>query len=284
MRRVRRLGAVLLAGALVILLTGAWVLSEGALRRPLPLSGGHFLEGETTVEVTAPDGVRLRGALARGAAPESAVLLFHGASDSRRGVARPAAFLHAAGFTTLRADLRAHGASDGGRLSFGVVERTDAAAWVRFLREAGARRVFGLGVSMGASILLQSPDGFTAIVADSPFSCFPAIATFRLARATRWPPGLAAPFVHVGLWIERLRNGNDLRKACPEITLRNAATPVLLIHGERDADTPAWHSRRLAEVCGAHCTLMIAREAGHTMALAVAEDEYRKRVLEFFGR
>lgn len=284
MKRVRRLGAVLLAGILLIVAAGGWVLSENALRRLRPPFQVPLAEGEVAVEIAAHDGVTLRGALAPGAGPETAVLLLHGVADSRSGVAGQTALLRKAGYTTLRADVRAHGASGGDRLSFGVIEREDTKAWVRFLRGRGARRVYGFGVSMGAGILLQTPGEFTAIVADSPFACFPGVAVWRVSQTTKWSPAAASLFVNAALWIERLQSGRDLREACPEKALRASATPVLLIHGGRDANIPPEHSQRLAAACGANCTLVLVPEAPHTMAIRVNEAWYRDKVLEFLGR
>jgi fermentation-respiration switch protein FrsA (DUF1100 family) len=284
MKRIRRLGAVLLAGVLLIVAAGGWVLSENALRRLRAPFEVPLADGEIEVEVDAPDGVTLRGALAPGANSECSVLLLHGVADSRNGVARQTALLRAAGYATLRADVRAHGASGGDRLSFGVAERGDTAAWVRYLKNRGARRVCGFGVSMGAGILLQTPGEFAAIVADSPFACFPDVAVWRVSRTTQWSPAAAALFVNAALWIERLQSGQDLRQACPEKALRASATPVLLIHGERDMSIPPEHSQRLAAACGPNCTLKIVPGAEHTLSVAVAGAQYRDWVLEFLRR
>jgi pimeloyl-ACP methyl ester carboxylesterase len=138
----------------------------------------------------------------------SAVILLHGVNDTRRGVLLHAQYLLQAGFTVLTPDSRGHGASGGSLLTYGVREGSDVHAWADWLfRNRPIERLYGLGESMGAAILLQSLPGeprFRAVVAECPFSTFEQVAYYRLERISglgRWAswPTVQAGFLYVHL-------------------------------------------------------------------------------------
>jgi uncharacterized protein len=247
---------------------------------------------DSGVEILAGDGVALRAEWwpednRRGAA----VMLLHGVSDNRRGMAGHARFLREAGYAVLSMDARGHGASGGPLISYGVLERNDMVAWAEWLRaQPGVERVYGLGASMGAAILLQALPlaRIDAVVAECSYSDFRAVAYHRVgqriwlsepaARWTLWP--LLEPAL---VWV-RLRHGVDLRAASPEAGLRGSAAPVLLIHGARDDNTPPEHSERLARARAERVEIWLPAGATHVNALSAAPEEYRRRVLEFLDR
>jgi alpha-beta hydrolase superfamily lysophospholipase len=129
------------------------------------------------VQVTAPDGARLDGWLFRPPKPNGSVaILLHGVGDTRLGVMAHATFLLRSGFSVLTPDLRGHGASGGDLITYGIREASDVHTWADWLfRDSDVKRLYGLGESLGAAILLQSvpkEPRFRAIVAESPFATF----------------------------------------------------------------------------------------------------------------
>jgi len=71
-------------------------------------------------DVTAPDGVALRGWKVRPPAPTGDwVLLFHGVSDNRTGDVGHAEFLLRHGYSLIMMDSRAHGESGGEMCTYG---------------------------------------------------------------------------------------------------------------------------------------------------------------------
>ena len=160
--------------------------------------------------------------------------------------------------------------------------------WLREVRRPG--RLFGLGVSMGASILLQSlteEPRFCAVVAESPFASFREIAYDRMGQPFGAGPWLGRlflrPVVESGILYARFKYGVDLERASPEEALRRVRTPVLLIHGVRDRNIPVRHSRRIMEHGFGNVSLWEAPEADHARVLGSRPQEYERRVTEWFG-
>ena len=110
------------------------------------------------VETQTADGITLRGSLFRPEKPNGgAVILLHGVASSRDGMLGHARILLDAGYICLLPDSRGHGVSDGDVISYGLREAGDVARWAAFLQnEPNSERLYGLGESMGAAVLLES--------------------------------------------------------------------------------------------------------------------------------
>jgi pimeloyl-ACP methyl ester carboxylesterase len=196
------------------------------------------------------------------------------------------------GFAVLAPDNRAHGESGGDLATYGLLEADDVHRWVSWtISDQHPRHIFGLGESLGGAVLLESlavEPRFSAIVADSAFSSFERIARDFVAERLPFPHGigrvLAAPPVWAGFLYARLRYGLDFRAASPEAALALSKTPVLLIHGLNDTQTPPEHSRILAASNRRMATLWLVPGAEHTGAFGAAPREFESRVLGFYQR
>jgi hypothetical protein len=278
-------------GAVGIILCGVAgaVLCEGALhppRRAVPPNSSAL-----TVQITAKDGAVLRAWLFEPTKPNrDAVLILHGIADSRASQIGLARMFLDHGYTVLTPDSRAHGESGGELATYGLLEAGDVHHWVSWLIEhQHPRRVFGIGESLGGAVLIEAlavEPRFSAIVADSAFSSFERIAKDRIAERLPVPQlvgrVLASPVVWSGFLYARLRYGLDLRAASPEKVLARSTTPVLLIHGLNDRQTPPVHSEILAASNRAFAALWLVPGAGHTGAYGAAPHEFESRVVNFF--
>jgi dipeptidyl aminopeptidase/acylaminoacyl peptidase len=217
----------------------------------------------------------------------AAVILMHGVSDTRLGMSAHAPFLLETGYTVLMPDSRGHGASGGEIITYGIREADDVHLWANaLLREPGIERLYGLGQSMGAAILIESlacEPRFRAIVADSPFATFQEIAFDRLRQhgvpfhAASWP------LVELGFAYARLRYGVNLWQASPLDVLRRSRTPVLLIHGLADDNIDPRHSRALRAANPAIAQLWEVPRAAHAASWSSAPATYHQRVREWFS-
>jgi uncharacterized protein len=196
-------------------------------------------------------------------------------------------FLLRNGFTVLVLDIRGHGESGGQIVTYGVKEAEDLRAWLDWLlRGHGIERLYGLGQSMGAAILLESLRGenrFRAVVADSPFATFEEISYDRLRQMSGMPEGLFWPVVHAGFAYAYVRFGVDLRSASPEEAIRHTSTPVLLIHGTRDTNIPPRHSEELRAANPAMAQLWLVPGAEHVASVSVEHDLYVRKVTNWFN-
>jgi dipeptidyl aminopeptidase/acylaminoacyl peptidase len=297
MKRLRRLLAAAGIGVVAGTVVASVVAAEGAVHiwnRPSPdrheadalvaQSGGSW----SAVRVAAGDGTRLDAWIFRPAQPNGAgVVLLHGVGDTRTGVLEEANFLLLAGYTVLTPDARGHGASGGEVITYGIREAGDIHAWADWLLTNGAvDRLYGLGESMGAAILLESlarEPRFRAVVAEAPFAELREIAYDRLAQETALPPRLFWPIVDLGMVYGRVRYGIDLDRASPAAVVRATSVPILLIHGTEDHNIPIRHSRELHALNPVSTVLWEVPGGHHVDALATAGNEYVARVLDWFG-
>jgi len=297
-RWVLLIGTLIGTAGLLLLAAASVVFCEGAVRVPKQSRGtsraapGNDYPGAVwrTVHIRAQDGIVLEGWFVRpaGDTHNSCALLLHGIADSKSGAAGFAPMLLAGGYSVLLPDSRAHGNSEGEFVTYGLLEKQDVLEWTRWLRGNGCDRIYGLGESLGASVLIQASamgPAFRAIVAECPYADLKAMAAYRVRdvlRAPRWiSAGLSQLIVRGGMIFARLRYGLDFDQVSPVLAMAQSKTPVLLIHGTQDEQTPYWHSQRLA-AANTGAVLWLVPGAGHVGASAADPEGFRARVLGWF--
>jgi dipeptidyl aminopeptidase/acylaminoacyl peptidase len=287
------LGALLI-GLLVSTVIVPIFIAEGSLHirnRVTPSSGAADYWAQQSnatwqpATVKAADGIVLQGWLFRPAEFNgAAVLLLHGVGDTRLGVTGHLGYLLRNGYAALTPDARGHGSSGGDLVTYGLKEAQDTARWAQWLEaQPGVQRIYALGESMGAGVLIQSlayhPD-FRAIVAECPFSTFGEVAEYRVGRRTF--PLVAWPVVKLASLYSRSRYGLDVMQASPMAALRQSTTPVLLIHGTADVNIPPRESRELHAANPQSTVLWEVEGATHVRAMQAEPREYQRRVLSWF--
>jgi pimeloyl-ACP methyl ester carboxylesterase len=194
-------------------------------------------------------------------------------------------------YKVLMPDSRGHGESGGEIVTYGLLEAGDIRSWVHWLiASERPHNIFAMGESFGAAVLLHAlsvEPRFSGVVAECPFASFKAIAEYRVAQ--RLPVALplahiaAAPVVWSGFLYARWKYGMDFHAASPEAAVGGASTPVLLIHGLDDTNTPPRHSQIIASRNKANVDLWLVPGAGHTGAFQAAPGEFRYRVLSWLS-
>lgn len=243
------------------------------------------------VEIAAADGVTLRAWLFRPRTGNGkGVVASHGVVDSRRGALGDARILLQRGYTVLTPDSRAHGESGGLIMTYGIRETNDVRRWATYLTEQEhLRALYGIGHSMGASILLQTTDEgtpFRALVAESPFATFRDVAYDRVGGILRIRPVsrfVLWPLIEPAFLYTRLRHGIDLTLVSPLDAVRRTTVPVLLIHGTADENIPLSHSRALHAANPRMTELWEVPGAPHVAAPVVRPQEYEQRVVQWFS-
>jgi len=243
------------------------------------------------VSIQTPDGVTLRAWLLRPASTNGdAVVLLHGLGDNRLGMGGYARLLLDHGFTVLLPDARAQGASDGPLATYGLLERNDIRQWVEFVSASvHPHCVYGMGESMGAAELLQSLAAgarFCAVVAESPFASFREIAYDRMGQPFGLGPWVGRivlrPLVEIAFLRARWKYGLDMRQVSPEEAVQRTHVPIMLIHGQIDSNIPVRHSRAIHALVP-QTVFWEVPGADHCGALAVAPEEFDRRVLGWFA-
>lgn len=272
---------------------GSIVLTEGSIRRLKPLHDNAPPPfAVQMVKRQSFDGLRLVAWLAQPpVSRHRCVMVLHGVYDDKAAVANFAPMFLEQGYTVLMPDSRAHGASEGDLITFGVKERLDVRDWANYLATLDCQAgIFGLGESLGGAVLLQSlaaSANFRALAVEGSYATFEGVSRDRVAHYAGLPLALGRlldwPLVETGLWYARLRYGVDLAEARPIDVMEGARVPIFLIHGLADHETEPEHTRRLARA-NRRAHVWFPVHAGHCQAYASSPEEFKAVVLDWFDQ
>lgn len=244
------------------------------------------------VAITAADGVLLKGWFVH---PRdyngNAVILLHGITDNREGVAGYGRLLLERGYAVLLPDARRHGESGGELATYGVKESDDIHRWISWIYAHDPPQcVYGFGESYGAALMLQSlaaENRFCALAVESPFSTAREMSFERVSGPLHFGPWFGRTVGRPAIWsavaYARVRYGIDLLQPNPLEAVAHSTVPVLLIHGGDDRNIAPWHSQLIAAAASGHSELWLVPHAGHTMAWAAAHREFEGRLLGWFA-
>ena len=248
--------------------------------------GLHY---EDAVFTNRGGSLELRGWLVWEGAPDSWVILVHGSGGNRAhnavnmlGLTRD---LVRRGIGVLTFDLRAHGHSQGSRISVGYEERTDLQGAIDFLESVGISRdrIGVLGFSLGAVITLMTASeerGLAGLVLDSPFASLKEMVQQETSRRS----GMSRAFLPGMVLMGRLLYGVDLSSVRPLEAVRSVECPLLFIHGAEDTMVNPSHSARLFDAAEGDKDLWLVPDARHAQGYNTRPLEYVDRVADFFGR
>lgn len=189
------------------------------------------------------------------------LVYLHGVADNRSSGAGILKRFAAQGFDTVAYDSRAHGESDGDVCTYGYFEKDDLQ---RVLDAVGAGPVVLIGTSLGAAVALQHASRdprVRAVIAIEAFSDLRTVATDR------------APFIFTKGLIEasfkraEQLSGMDVGAVSPMSAAREITVPTLIIHGEKDIETPPAHAQRIFNSLPGPKRLILVPGAGHNQSL-----------------
>lgn len=285
------MGLIWLAGVAVLLAAGLGLaMTIPVMRRRTPddpdVPQNYAMSAEG-VTFASRDGVKLGGWWIPAEAPRGVVIMCSGQNGSLDKDIPQARPLHAAGFSVLMFDFRAHGRSEGELVTLGALEQADLFGALDYLQaERSVSRVGVLGFSMGAgvSLMVAAQDQRIAVlVVDGAYT--------RLARIlagwfqVRGLPGLLAQgLARLVLVAASLRAQYQLYRANPIDLAARISVPVLFIHGERDPFVSEAEITRLAGQVSGPVEVWRVPEAGHREAYKNHPDGYDRRVVDWFER
>jgi hypothetical protein len=303
-RRSRLFGKIVSAGLIVYLLgsiLAGIVIADVSLklpRRPLRHQQAFaaavrqdFHAELKDVSTNASDGAALKGWYVHPSVYNgNAVVLLHGITDNREGVAGYGHLLLEHGYAVLLPDARRHGESGGELATYGVKEADDVHRWVSWIYQHDPPQcVYGFGESYGAALMLQSlavEDRLCAVAVESTFSTAHEMSFERVSGPLHLKSWFGRTLGRPAIWsatvYARLRYGVDLLQPSPLEAVRGSRVPVLLIHGEADRNIAPRHSQMIANAAPDHVELWLVPHAGHTMAWAAAHQEFESRLLGWF--
>ena len=201
------------------------------------------------VSTRSCDGLRLSARYYRRSDNAPLCICFHGYRGSAVfDFSVMGQFLQNEGYNVIIPDERAHFASGGHTITFGIRERRDVLSWIEYAnsRFGSDTPIYLFGISMGAATVVMAsgldlPDNVRLILADCPYSS-PSDIIRDVARKSGYPRFIWQLIRLSALVYGRLIIPGDL-------TAANAAKlsekPILLIHGEADKFVPAHMSEEI---------------------------------------
>lgn len=240
------------------------------------------------VSIESYDGLTLFGRYYHHADHAPVVILFHGyrSSPIRDGSGGFWLFRDK-GYNILLVDQRSHGKSQGHTITFGIRERYDCRAWVRYIADCFGEDtpIFLLGISMGAATVLMAsemglPGNVRGIIGDCGYSSVKGILT-EVMRQMKLPGSLGYPLLRFGA---KLFGRFDPEEASPVDALKHSQYPILLIHGEDDRFVPCSMSHENHEACSAVKEILTVPGAGHGMSFYGDPKGYSNAVIKFLER
>ena len=217
------------------------------------------------------------------------LVFVHGIGSMRTGdnATELAARMVEKGFGVLMFDLRAHGSSEGDRISGGFHELYDVLGAFDFLVDRGVEpdRIGVWSVSMGAgtsALALAEETAIRALVLDSTYASASELIAQETARKTVFPKWIVPIFVPGAGLAADLLFGIDLGLLVPEKAVANLGFPIMVIHGKADARIPYDHGVRVHGAADRESILWLLPDVEHVDAFITYPDEYANRVSSYF--
>ena len=285
MRGFLWVSVVVVALAVAYLVVGYLVAARlsAPVRKPLEGTPADVGLRYREVGLKSGDGLSLRGWWIERAGSSRAAVLVHGWGGDRSSphVLETALVYERAGFDVLIIDLRAHGESEGERVTVGYKEVRDVRGALSWLEERGyePEDVVLHGWSMGGAAVVQAAagSGVAAVVEEAGYADLLPLLRERIPEAS----GLPSFFNPGILLMGRLSLGIDPWAVRPEEEARQLSregVPFMIIHSRDDGVIPFEHAEAFAAAYPG-ATLWELRGYGHVAAHT--HPEYRERLLNF---
>lgn len=251
-------------------------------------SDWFYAQKPQTLRVMSYDGKMLSARFLPREDAKGTILLFHGyRSSGLLDFGPELEFLHRQGYNLLLCDQRAHGASQGRFLTFGVRERHDVLSWVTYLaqRLGPEHPMYLSGMSMGATTVLMAscfefPANVRGIVADCGFTSPWDIMKSVLHARCKWLP--AAPLLLALNVFSTLLGGFSLRECSTTGAVAAAKYPILFIHGKADDFVPTRMSQEAYDACTSEKRLVLIDGAAHAKSYITDPARVQSALEDFF--
>jgi uncharacterized protein len=278
--------SVVAAGSIVAYLAIGYLVAarlSAPVRGPVERTPTEVGLDYREVGLRSSDGLSLSGWWVGRTGSSRAAVLVHGWGGDRSDlhVVETALVYHRAGFNVLMLDLRAHGESEGERVTVGYREARDVRGALSWLERRGfdPEDVVLHGWSLGGAAVVQAAPGtgVAAVVEEAGYADLPPLLRERIPE-TSGLPGFFTPGI---LLTGRLLLGIDYRAVRPveeAAQLHREGVPFMIIHSRDDAMIPFEHAESLA---AAHPEATFWEIEDYEHVAAHTHPEYQKRLLAF---
>lgn len=238
-------------------------------------------------EIKSSDGITLRGVYYPAAKKsDRTVICIHGyTSHAEREWAFPGLFYHSMGFNVLIPYQRAHGLSEGQKITFGVMEGFDMINWICKVNEIAPNgKILIHGLSMGGGIALELThlreiNWIKGVIADAPT---PSVESFfyNVSREVYGAKGdIIAEYAirdldrYTGL---RAKNYNFIE------TVKESAFPILLSAGSMENREEMFAQIKQNNPCDTE--ILILDGCDHGNGMYKQTEIYQNRIKDFINK
>lgn len=189
------------------------------------------------LQITSHDGLKLQAVYYPCENARATVICAHGfGSHAEREWAFPGLFYHSLGYNVLIPYQRAHGPSEGKRITFGALEHIDMMDWVARINEISPDvSIIIHGLSMGGGIVLDLSDkemkNVKCLIADAPNE---SIEAFFVNVSRDVFKGEGAKVSECALADFKKQNGVDARDFDGVEIVKNCRYPLILSAGSME--------------------------------------------------
>ena len=217
-----------------------------------------------------PDGLGISAWHFPQAEPRGVVVVLHG-MHGMDGAAMldVAKFFHTQGYAALAVDMRAHGRSEGGTISFGYNEVLDVSTMIDLVTSQPMYEntaVILYGHSMGASTAIRTAaqrDDVSAVISVAAYESIERQIEDYM-RASHLPEIIVCSYQPFFKMILGVRYGVNPASASPLADIGSISPrPLLLIHGDADEQTSVEHANRLCAKAGDNADLWVVEGGNH---------------------
>ncbi len=248
-----------------------------------------------TVTLKSRDNLKLRGYYfqnqnTKNDKNQKTVMLFHGYTSNSLGehptIAR---IYYDLGYNIFMMDHRAHGDSEGSYIGFGVLDRLDGLAWIKYLNKRfkdNLHKIVLHGDSMGGATVtmmsgLDLPKNVVAIVSDCAFTSAWDVFDHVLKTMYHIP---SYPILAIADKMVQKQAGYSIRECNGLNEVRKAKVPILFLHGENDFFVPCKMVYQLYENCASEKELFVIKGASHANSIYHGYENYRDKVTKFLEK
>jgi pimeloyl-ACP methyl ester carboxylesterase len=260
--------SALVVAVVVVAVAAAVVISQlpsigaGGLLHPGRSHAARAAPPTCTDAAFAGAGVDLKAWRCRASGDRRGTIVYlHGVADNRASSAGAIGRFGPRGFDVVAYDSRAHGDSDGEVCTYGFFEKQDLR---QVIDAIGPGPIVLVGASLGAGVALQEASEdprVRAVVAAETFADLRTIATERAPFF--FTPGI----IRRAFDLAEQQGHFQVDAVSPVIAAAQITAPVLLVHGEADADTVPEHSKRVFAALKGPKRLILVPGAPHNGSL-----------------
>ncbi len=245
----------------------------------------YFSKELTELEIKSSDKLSLKGYLLKNDSNKLAIICHRGRYYSSVSQAR---ILYENGFNVLMPNNRAHDTSEGKQFSMGPKEVNDLLLWIDYMITLNPKyQIVLMGISMGAHIVMMSvgknlPNNVKCFIEDCGYANLYDELKNEMKRSLK--------LNHVGLFMFinkiyiRLFHHFSINDST-KMSLPNAKTPGLFIHGEKDTFVPYSDLEKNYSLMSDNIykKKVIFTEAGHNESIKQYE-KYSNEVVNFVNK